>query len=233
MSFCTRITRSPCTYTFAWLCREFEEQSFKFQCHGAIFNKNKIEDFKTCDKMALICEEGRLIWDDIVSGRCLHTPSLFTRFIVLSFAVSASIPLKINGVYYTFFFCFLHRIWNHSIIIIGSPIHVQVSRSSIKRTNTKQSLLNLPQHNCNNWMTFTSNWPTKAEHFSFWDEPMRNSNTLSWPTKSMPVEKTTISAETIRLSSISASRIQVQATKMLVGRWDCFCWLSLTYGNQN
>lgn len=69
-------------------CREFEEQSFKFQCHGAIFNKNKIEDFKTCDKMALICDEGRLIWDDIVSGRCLHTPSLFTRFIVLSFAVS-------------------------------------------------------------------------------------------------------------------------------------------------
>lgn len=67
---------------------EFEEQAFKFQCHGTIFNKNKIEDFRTCDKIALICDEGRLIWDDIVSGRCLQTPSLFTRFIVLSFAVS-------------------------------------------------------------------------------------------------------------------------------------------------
>lgn len=103
MSFCTRNTRSPYTNAFALFYREFEEQSFKFQCHGAIFNKNKIEDFKTCDKMALICEEGRLIWDDIVSGRCLHTPSLFTRFIVLSFAVSTGIPLKIDGNIYILF----------------------------------------------------------------------------------------------------------------------------------
>lgn len=83
---------------------EFEEQSFKFQSHGAIFNKNKIEDFKTCDKIALINTEGQLIWDDVVSGRCLHTPSLFTRFIVLSFAVSSFPPQQPRFHWYQFLF---------------------------------------------------------------------------------------------------------------------------------
>lgn len=67
--------------------KDFEEQSFKFQSHGALFNKNKIEDFKVCDKQALINEEGKIIWNDIVSGECLKQPSLLSRFLILSFGV--------------------------------------------------------------------------------------------------------------------------------------------------
>lgn len=68
--------------------REFGSQTNTYQCYGTIINKNKIEDFKSCDKMELINEEGKLIWDDITSGACLQTPSLLSRFFVLSFGVS-------------------------------------------------------------------------------------------------------------------------------------------------
>lgn len=70
--------------------RDFDEQTFKFQCHGSIVNKNKLEDFKQCDKKALITEEGQLIADDILSGRWLKKPSLLARFFILSYAVSAN-----------------------------------------------------------------------------------------------------------------------------------------------
>lgn len=68
--------------------REFDSRANIYQCHGAIINKNRIEDFKTCDKLALINEEGKLIWNDIASGACLEKPSLLTRFFVFSFGVS-------------------------------------------------------------------------------------------------------------------------------------------------
>lgn len=72
--------------------REFEEQICKFKSIGAIYNKNKIEDFKSCDKAALIHEEGKLLWDDITSGRCLENPNLLSRFFILAFAVSIKVP---------------------------------------------------------------------------------------------------------------------------------------------
>lgn len=68
--------------------REFDSRANIFQCHGAIVNKNKIEDFKTCDKLQLISEEGQLIWNDITSGACLEKPSLLSRFFIFSFGVS-------------------------------------------------------------------------------------------------------------------------------------------------
>lgn len=68
--------------------REFDSRTNNYQCHGAIINKNKIEDFKSCDKLELINEEGKLIWNDIASGACLEKPSLLSRFFILSFGVS-------------------------------------------------------------------------------------------------------------------------------------------------
>lgn len=73
--------------------REFDSRSNIYQCHGAIINKNKIEDFKSCDKLDLINEEGKLIWNDIVSGACLAKPSLLARFFVFSFGVSELIDV--------------------------------------------------------------------------------------------------------------------------------------------
>lgn len=71
--------------------REFETRKCIHQCHGAIHNKNQMNEFKTCDKQALINEEGKLIWADVTSGACLADPSLLSRFFVLSFSVSSII----------------------------------------------------------------------------------------------------------------------------------------------
>lgn len=70
------------------LSREFEGQVCKFRSHGGVYNKNTIEGFKKCDKLALIHEEGVAIWKDITSGNCLKDPSLLSRFTILAFAVS-------------------------------------------------------------------------------------------------------------------------------------------------
>ncbi|XP_055294846.1 ubiquitin-like modifier-activating enzyme ATG7 [Sitodiplosis mosellana] len=77
--------------------REFESRSNKYQSHGAIVNKNKIEDFKSCDKLELVKEEGKLIWEDITSGACLEKPSLLSRFFIFAFG-----DLKAFNYYYHF-----------------------------------------------------------------------------------------------------------------------------------
>lgn len=50
-----------------------------------------MEEFKSCDKLALIQDEGNFIWKDIVSGAILQTPSLLSRFLILSFGVRVRI----------------------------------------------------------------------------------------------------------------------------------------------
>lgn len=67
-----------------------------FITHGVLHNKNTIEDFRNCDKIALMKDEGRKIWDSIIDGSCLENPSLFARFFVLSFAVRNSVTLLRN-----------------------------------------------------------------------------------------------------------------------------------------
>lgn len=69
------------------LCREFEGQTCKFRSHGGVYNKNTIEEFKKCDKTALINEEGNDIWQDITTGLCLEDPSRLSRFTLVTFAV--------------------------------------------------------------------------------------------------------------------------------------------------
>lgn len=70
------------------LRRQFEGQACKFRSHGGVRNKNTIEDFKKCDKMALINEEGAEIWQDIATGLCLDEPSRLSRFTLITFMVS-------------------------------------------------------------------------------------------------------------------------------------------------
>lgn len=74
--------------TFLPFNREFESRANRYQCHGAIVNKNKMEDFKSCDKLELVKQEGELIWNDITSGACLEKPSLLSRFFIFAFGVS-------------------------------------------------------------------------------------------------------------------------------------------------
>lgn len=69
-------------------CRVPSESIGYFVSHGVLHNKNTIEEFRNCDKVALMNDEGRKIWQSITDGSCIDNPSLFVRFFVLSFAVS-------------------------------------------------------------------------------------------------------------------------------------------------
>lgn len=55
---------------------------------GRVLNKNTIEQFKECDKVKLINEEGNSLWKLVRSGKALRNPSVLNAFFVLSFAVS-------------------------------------------------------------------------------------------------------------------------------------------------
>ncbi|XP_055918197.1 ubiquitin-like modifier-activating enzyme ATG7 [Eupeodes corollae] len=66
---------------------------------GTLYNKNTIEDFKECDKNALLQAEGHKFLDDIATGTILDDPRLLARFIILSFA-----DLKTHNYYYWFAF---------------------------------------------------------------------------------------------------------------------------------
>lgn len=106
---------------FDFTYREFSGRSCLFQSHGAIFNKNRIEEFKSCDKLALIQQEGNLIWKDIASGAILQRPSLLSRFIILSFGVRVRICIifAINIIQVTiFFFLYLGLEGIHLLLLV-------------------------------------------------------------------------------------------------------------------
>lgn len=66
---------------------------------GTLYNKNTIEEFKECDKNALLQVEGQKFLDDIATGAILDDPRLLARFMILSFA-----DLKTHNYYYWFAF---------------------------------------------------------------------------------------------------------------------------------
>lgn len=66
---------------------------------GTIFNKNTIEDFRGCDKTALMQAEGDRVIAAIKSGDWIGKPGLRTRFMILSYA-----DLKKFDFYYCFGF---------------------------------------------------------------------------------------------------------------------------------
>lgn len=70
----------------------------KFHCvsHGILVNKNTVDDFKSCDKVELLKNEGTLLWKDIQNGNCFQNPSLLSRFFILSFAVSEFFFSRMN-----------------------------------------------------------------------------------------------------------------------------------------
>lgn len=57
-------------------------------CQGLLQNTNTFEAFKDINKQAAINKCGEQIWNDILSGAALLNPSLLTRFLLLTFAVS-------------------------------------------------------------------------------------------------------------------------------------------------
>lgn len=68
--------------------------------HGMLFNKNTIEEFKTCDKTEILNKAGEELMNNMINGNCLKDPTLLNSFIILSFAVSRLIV----HVYYAYIF---------------------------------------------------------------------------------------------------------------------------------
>lgn len=170
--------------------REFESRSNRYQCHGAIVNKNKIEDFKSCDKLQLVNEEGKLIWSDITSGACLEKPSLLSRFFIFAFGVSFNFTFlnpslhlpNIDSLHSRFHL--ISRIWKHSITI--TILHIRAHRHQFSRKPMNQNPLPM----CSiqfNWMP----WPKPIFHYlannghfsSSQRMPATNSIILNFPIK--------------------------------------------------
>ncbi len=57
-------------------------------CQGLLQNTNTLEAFKEINKQTVINKCGEQIWNDILSGAALSNPSLLTRFLLLTFAVT-------------------------------------------------------------------------------------------------------------------------------------------------
>ncbi|XP_062516954.1 ubiquitin-like modifier-activating enzyme ATG7 isoform X2 [Corticium candelabrum] len=67
--------------------------------HGHLVVTNTLEKFKTADKVHLLSEAGRRVWESIVSGRAVDNPSLLVQFFLFTFA-----DLKKYYFYYWFAF---------------------------------------------------------------------------------------------------------------------------------
>jgi ubiquitin-like modifier-activating enzyme ATG7 len=68
-------------------------------CPGTLINVNTLEDFKKMDRKAILFQYGKLILEDIRSGRSSSKPSLLCRFILTTFA-----DLKSHKFHYWFAF---------------------------------------------------------------------------------------------------------------------------------
>ncbi|XP_057456934.1 ubiquitin-like modifier-activating enzyme atg7 [Lotus japonicus] len=53
---------------------------------GILYNTNTVESFHALDKMSLLKEEARKIWDDILTGKAVEDCSVLSRFLLISFA---------------------------------------------------------------------------------------------------------------------------------------------------
>ena len=79
--------------------KDFKALKGCFPAYGTIYNKNTIEEFKDCNKVQLLTEQGERFLNDLTSGRILEDPRLLARFFILSFA-----DLKVHKYYYWFGF---------------------------------------------------------------------------------------------------------------------------------
>jgi len=57
-----------------------------YRAEGIIKNVNTIEEYRSLDKMSMLQQAGRTIWDAINDGTIYSCPSLLASFLVLSFA---------------------------------------------------------------------------------------------------------------------------------------------------
>lgn len=63
-----------------------EVQKPLLAAHGILLNKNTLETFKNCNKIALLEEHGQELWQSITSGKALDNPALLSRFFLLTYA---------------------------------------------------------------------------------------------------------------------------------------------------
>jgi hypothetical protein len=68
--------------------REFEVQKPLLGAYGTLLNKNTLETFKSCNKIALLEELGQELLQSITSGEALNNPALLSRFFLLTYAVN-------------------------------------------------------------------------------------------------------------------------------------------------
>ncbi|KAI4144636.1 MAG: hypothetical protein LQ341_002613, partial [Variospora aurantia] len=95
-----------------------------YRAEGMIKNLNTVEDYRNLDKMAILTQAGRTVWDAIKDGTIYSCPSLLASFVVICFA-----DLKKYKFTYLFGFPALHSepAWR-SIASIQNPAQTEDSK---------------------------------------------------------------------------------------------------------
>lgn len=84
--------------------RECEVQKPLLGAYGLLLNKNTLETFKNCNKIALLEDLGQELWQSITSGEALNNPALLSRFFLLTYAVNL-ILIPNTTVSVSYFWC--------------------------------------------------------------------------------------------------------------------------------
>nr|CAB3224228.1 ubiquitin-like modifier-activating enzyme ATG7 [Phallusia mammillata] len=102
----TDVEGLPCRHNVDYKAFEKMEKAppLCFMSHGTLWNKNTIEDFKSCNKKQILQDVADTLWQQITNGEAIKNPSCLVRFVLLSFA-----DLKKYLFYYWFAFpAFVH-----------------------------------------------------------------------------------------------------------------------------
>lgn len=77
----------------------YDSQKNQYPAYGYLLNKNTLESFKACDKVALLNQFGAFLQETIANGTALEKPYLLVSFVILTFA-----EIKTHQFYYWFAF---------------------------------------------------------------------------------------------------------------------------------
>lgn len=91
------------------------------KCKGMIYNKNTIEEFRGCDKNALMQTQGNTVADIIKSGDWIRDPSQLNSFLILSYA-------DLKKFDFCYCFAFPAPLYDNAIHLEADPTALDVTR---------------------------------------------------------------------------------------------------------
>lgn len=130
------------------ICRECEVQNPLLGAYGILLNRNTLETFKNCNKIALLEEHGQELWQSIASGEALNNPALLSRFFLLTYAVNLifilNVTISVSYFWYAYFNGYISLYFfsgpeEISFLLLERISSTKFSNNNFKKTATKIS----------------------------------------------------------------------------------------------